>query len=1230
MKILKIHIKNLNSLKGSFEINFEEAPLKNTGLFLISGSTGAGKTTILDAITLALYGEAPRFDDSKGKSSSEMMTHGAKECMAELQFETNAGRFMASWKMRRTRTGRLEATAKRELVQLFEDERPPKVLATKIREVNHQVEQLLGGLNFNRFKRSIMLAQGDFAQFLKGTEDRSDILERITDTALYSEISKHAHLRNKLEQEKLDKLEQQTSHLELLDVEELKLIKTEISEKEESAKEKSKLIKDYASIINWHDQKKTLEEKLALSQKIKGSLSEEQENQSEDFKRLEKHQKAAPFQSDLQVFLELGEEVNVLHQELKTLEQKQRASTEALAEAKSATQKAEKEEAKLEKQLAEEQPLWEKVTQMDHEIGHAQKNYGELEKELQQQQQELIQQEKEVNELEVALKEDLKTLENLENWLKDHSKDQELLDSDIIVRLYNYQTAWGQLNKTAKEQGLALKKSKSKLKSHEQELQQARAKLEKQEKEKAKLLKKKEQLVNDFLPELQDLEFEDLLHSLEEEIEGKALHYKGLKELSALVQKRSDVLNELDRIGEEKTAAHIALENFDYYSLDVSDQRNMLKSEIEYQQSLCENLRINMSFEEHRQHLKEGTPCPLCFAEEHPFRQQKNAVATETQLERENNKLEKLKTRESQLETRFEDLRKDISEALTSVKHYDQQNEFQISAWDELQNETQRIYHDFPMLSEEYLDYDVDEMFNALETSEQQHQNLIRVGKKLEELKNKLAEKLPFIQNLEEQIQSLSNQAENYSKEDADLEEGILSTKEQYQKLLSDVNKVLTELDIPLKKLNALEALIKQLEDQKNTFSSRKKEVQTLETKLAGDRAALKAAQSLLVKLQKSQESANGKANERKIELDELIEKRQTAFGKKDPKIEQQKLQTVLQLAKQAAQKLAKEKNKHQSDLQTYKELLNDKQKHAAQKQKQLDSKEEDLMLKVKKAGFEDLDLLAKAILPEEQAKAIAASKQKLEKELDRFREGIIELESNLLAHNKIKTTELSRLEAYELKEQLAAEEQQLHQEIGKYQQVLEDQAQKVKTQKSLLKEIRQQRKEVGRWKALYDQIGHSEGKKFRQFAQNITLNKLIQLANKHLHQFVSGRYLLEKHAEDSLEIDIIDSFQANNKRPLSTLSGGETFLASLALALGLSDLASGRSQIESLFIDEGFGTLDPETLAIALKALQSLQAQGKTIGIISHVMQLKNNIDTQIQVNKKSSGFSVIKFKGN
>ena len=164
------------------------------------------------------------------------------------------------------------------------------------------------------------------------------------------------------------------------------------------------------------------------------------------------------------------------------------------------------------------------------------------------------------------------------------------------------------------------------------------------------------------------------------------------------------------------------------------------------------------------------------------------------------------------------------------------------------------------------------------------------------------------------------------------------------------------------------------------------------------------------------------------------------------------------------------------------------------------------------------------------------------------------------------------------------------------------------------------------RWANLNDLIGSANGDKFRKYAQSITLRLLADNANLHLER-ISGRYhtTLQKEKVSNLELDIIDSFQGNNVRPMNTLSGGETFLVSLALALGLSDMASGKNIVESLFIDEGFGSLDPETLDTALSALENLQSSGKTIGIISHVEQLKDRIPCQIQVLKKGSGISKI-----
>jgi len=157
--------------------------------------------------------------------------------------------------------------------------------------------------------------------------------------------------------------------------------------------------------------------------------------------------------------------------------------------------------------------------------------------------------------------------------------------------------------------------------------------------------------------------------------------------------------------------------------------------------------------------------------------------------------------------------------------------------------------------------------------------------------------------------------------------------------------------------------------------------------------------------------------------------------------------------------------------------------------------------------------------------------------------------------------------------------------------------------------------------------IGSADGKKFSKFAQGLTLAWLTELANRHLHK-LSDRYQIVKTPEKDLELQITDAYQADVVRPMTTLSGGESFLVSLSLALGLSDLAGRKTQINSLFIDEGFGTLDAETLDIAISALENLQSGGKMIGIISHVEALKERIGTQIEVSKQPRGYSKIKVK--
>jgi exonuclease SbcC len=203
-----------------------------------------------------------------------------------------------------------------------------------------------------------------------------------------------------------------------------------------------------------------------------------------------------------------------------------------------------------------------------------------------------------------------------------------------------------------------------------------------------------------------------------------------------------------------------------------------------------------------------------------------------------------------------------------------------------------------------------------------------------------------------------------------------------------------------------------------------------------------------------------------------------------------------------------------------------------------------------------------------------------------------------------------------------------LNQKLGSLTSELEADALRKKQYAEKLAEKEEQQQTVSRWKQLTDLIGSADGNKFRMFAQGLTLQQLATLANRHLRHF-SPRYSIGKMPGDNLELEIHDAWQAGVARPISTLSGGETFLVSLSLALGLSDLASKKVQIGSLFIDEGFGTLDADTLDTAIDALENLQMQGKTIGIISHVGALKERMSTQVQVRKRSGGYSTVEVNG-
>ncbi|MNZ40669.1 Nuclease SbcCD subunit C [compost metagenome] len=198
----------------------------------------------------------------------------------------------------------------------------------------------------------------------------------------------------------------------------------------------------------------------------------------------------------------------------------------------------------------------------------------------------------------------------------------------------------------------------------------------------------------------------------------------------------------------------------------------------------------------------------------------------------------------------------------------------------------------------------------------------------------------------------------------------------------------------------------------------------------------------------------------------------------------------------------------------------------------------------------------------------------------------------------------------------LGTELRELGQRQGEIRAQLQGDDTRRASQQSLFTQIQAQEQEHDLWQRLNSLIGSADGARYRRFAQGLTLDHLVHLANRQL-QRLHGRYQLARRSEGELELEVIDTWQGDSARDCKTLSGGESFLVSLALALALSDLVSHKTSIDSLFLDEGFGTLDGETLEVALDALDSLNASGKTIGVISHVEAMKERIPVQLKVHK-------------
>jgi len=283
------------------------------------------------------------------------------------------------------------------------------------------------------------------------------------------------------------------------------------------------------------------------------------------------------------------------------------------------------------------------------------------------------------------------------------------------------------------------------------------------------------------------------------------------------------------------------------------------------------------------------------------------------------------------------------------------------------------------------------------------------------------------------------------------------------------------------------------------------------------------------------------------------------------------------------------------------------------------------LMGRVKQSQFATINELRMSQLEEDVVQQLEGLKKNLQSDEDQLKGALDQRHKEIQALRATKAAEGE--EALELKarqtelQKVAAD---LSEQIGALKNALQQDDESRKTHAAKLVEIEEMEKRLHVWWQLGELIGSRDGKKFSQYAQGISLEVLVYHANQHMRR-LTKRYSMRRCQTEDLELEIIDHDQAEAGRPMASLSGGESFITSLALALGLASMAGKKTQIDSLFVDEGFGSLDADSLDLAISALESLRANSKTIGVISHVDLLKERIAVQIAVRKQSGGVSTL-----
>ncbi len=1129
MKFLQLEILNLASLdkQGGEVINFEEGALGESTIFSIVGPTGSGKSTLLDAICLALYNRAPRYPRKKGDKnqnieifgeadanennrlaptdSRNILTRGKKEGYSKLTFLANNGSiYRAEWHVRFQRVRYENAKT-----SLYKITRNGEQLTEKIADWN-ELPNIIG-LDYDQFLRTVLIAQGSFANFLTAKEnERYELLEKLigceeTYTNIATEIKK-------AKDQAVDAYNQMAASVEavkqnLLNDEELAQLQEEITLLEKAEKELDSQLKAISENLQWYEENDKQTKQITIYQADMEQAANAIKDIQAQIIRLQLHDEVQPAVNLLQ---EVERQIQSIHnqeEEIQKSEAAIKSKEVGITESEHTLSYLKEVVNKAQEQLEKAMPVIAEARALKTKMEAAMPNLKEKKEALELAQKENL----------TALKDVEENARNIQKWEAETEKAN-----------------------------LALKATQEEIAKQKQVLHEATQAAEQAwEKEKNKT-------AGQNIEELQtqksaaDRKLQDIQQAI-----------KIVTHLNAATAEKQKNEERIQFLGERNAKIDEALGKL---SIEALTQETLTLRN-------AYTLMVSEKWEIHRANLTEGKPCPLCGSTTHPYHT-------------DNRQFEEATTELSQLLKAKEDLLKLQQKQEKELSGERKQNDGEVQT---LQKQQEKLSGEIATYEEEW---------------------------------KALIAQYPKIPKEEAELKLLLPIYENKAKDAS-------SKLSLFNKIQKEIERLTQLKDKAVKDEAAYESKASTIQNNAQENTS------ICATKLAEH----KALTTNLISQEKNKKEAYEKAlqawNNTKKEMEEWQAQYQQILNGEEPDAAEQRLTA----AKDEATKAADDQNENINKLKA--ELANSKGSHQTMlsqnktmkenlqaKEKELDLWIEEYNKQLAEKSIEpsliDRNTIREMLHSAEDWNAIRREKDEKEKAVastTALYQSAEKAHQQHLEHQPAQTRDalLAIQQKYQERSQrneliAANARMQNHQEAVK---LLGDKAE-------ALQLVTQEKDD---WTAITDAIG-ADGKTLRKIAQCYTLSFLIAHANQEIRKF-NSRYELQQ-VKHSLGIRVIDHDRADDIRDTTSLSGGETFIVSLGLALGLSALSSRNISFENLFIDEGFGTLDPDTLATVIDSLAMLQSsQGKKVGVISHTDTMSERITTQIRIIKNGNSGS-------